>query len=205
MIPAATALVLYLAYLLVAFGLRSWLMNQRTGSTGYRGLSGTVGSARWWGGVLFATALLAGLAAPALQLADFVPAITMLNTALLNTIGVVLVLIGTAATLAAQHAMGTTWRVGVDAEERTELVQTGLFALVRNPFFTALLTTATGLFLLAPNPIALAALAVLFVAVQLQVRVVEEPYLLAVQEDAYRNYAHATGRFLPGIGKRPTH
>ena len=29
----------------------------------------------------------------------------------------------------------------MDDEERTELVRSGLFALVRNPFFTALLTT----------------------------------------------------------------
>lgn len=167
MSPAVAALFLYLAYLLVAFGLRAWIMRRRTGSTGYRGRSGKVGSARWWGGILFAAALIAGLAAPALQLTGIASEITLLNTATLHVGGVVLVLLGTVATLAAQHAMGVTWRDGVDAGERTELVRTGLFALVRNPFFTALLLTATGLFLLASNPVALAALATLFIAVQL--------------------------------------
>ncbi|WP_226963619.1 isoprenylcysteine carboxylmethyltransferase family protein [Nostocoides sp. F2B08] len=204
MSPAVAALFLYLAYLLVAFGLRAWIMRRRTGSTGYRGLSGTVGSARWWGGILFAAALIAGLAAPALQLTGLASAITLLNTATLHVGGVVLVLLGTVATLAAQHAMGVTWRVGVDAGERTELVRIGLFALVRNPFFTALLTTATGLCMLTPNPVALAALATLFVAVQLQVRAVEEPYLLATHGDAYRRYTSTVGRFIPGIGTRDT-
>lgn len=79
-------------------------------------------------------------------------------------------------------------------------MRSGLFALVRNPFFTALLITATGLVLLAPNPIALAALATLVIAVQVQVRAIEEPYLLALHGGAYRDYARATGRFLPRIG-----
>ena len=200
MIAALTALILYLAYLVIAFGLRAWIMHRRTGSTGYRGLSGRPGSARWWGGVLFAAALLAGCATPALQLTGLTPAIAILNAPTIHAIGLALALLGTTATLAAQHAMGITWRVGVDTEERTELVRSGLFALVRNPFFTALLITATGLVLLAPNPIALAALATLVIAVQVQVRAIEEPYLLALHGGAYRDYARATGRFLPRIG-----
>jgi protein-S-isoprenylcysteine O-methyltransferase Ste14 len=203
MVAAISALALYLAYLLVAFGLRSWLMQRRTGSTGYRGLSGKTGSARWWGGILFAAALLAGLAAPALQLAEFTPA--MFDNPILYAVGLTAVLFGSIATLTAQRAMGATWRVGVDDEERTELVRSGLFAFVRNPFFTALLITATGLFFLAPNLLALAALATLFVAVQVQVRAVEEPYLFAKHGDAYRVYTRSVGRFLPGIGILRTH
>lgn len=34
MIAALTALILYLAYLVIAFGLRAWIMHRRTGSTG---------------------------------------------------------------------------------------------------------------------------------------------------------------------------
>jgi hypothetical protein len=33
------------------------------------------------------------------------------------------------------------------------------------------------------------------------VRCVEEPYLIRVHGDAYRSYARAVGRFLPGIGR----
>ena len=43
-------------------------------------------------------------------------------------------------------------------------------------------------------------LVALVAAVQLQVRVVEEPYLRAVHGAAYDAYAARAGRFLPGIG-----
>jgi protein-S-isoprenylcysteine O-methyltransferase Ste14 len=44
---------------------------------------------------------------------------------------------------------------------------------------------------------ALAGFAAPLVAVQLQVRAVEEPYLCAVHGKAYETYAAGTGRFLP--------
>jgi protein-S-isoprenylcysteine O-methyltransferase Ste14 len=39
------------------------------------------------------------------------------------------------------------------------------------------------------------------VAVELQVRVVEEPYLLAMHGSAYVSYAVRAGRFVPRIGR----
>lgn len=46
-----------------------------------------------------------------------------------------------------------------------------------------------------------AALVALVAAVQLQVRVVEEPYLRTVHGAAYETYAARTGRFVPGLGR----
>lgn len=66
---AAVVLVLYL---LTAFGLRSLQQYRRTGEIGFRGVTGSVGSLEWWGGLLFAVALVLGLVAPALQLAEVV-------------------------------------------------------------------------------------------------------------------------------------
>jgi protein-S-isoprenylcysteine O-methyltransferase Ste14 len=119
----------------------------------------------------------------------------------------VLPLTGITATLAAQSAMGASWRVGVDAAERTELVTGGLFARVRNPVFTAMTFTAmtftaAGLALMVPTVIPALALMVLVVAIELQVRVVEEPYLSVVHGRAYDAYAARAGRFVPGIGRR---
>ena len=97
--------------------------------------------------------------------------------------------------------MGRSWRIGVDPGERTELVTAGPFALVRNPIFAAMLPTALGLTLLVPSWVALAGLAGLIAALELQVRVVEEPYLLQVHGDAYATYAARVGRFVPGVGQ----
>ena len=195
---SALALVLYVGYLALAFGWRSWLLRRATGDAGFRGISGRPGSAEWLGGVAFVVALVLGLVAPVaagLGLAELdLPVVV-------GWAGAALTVAGTAVAVASQVAMGASWRVGVDAAERTDLVHSGPFALVRNPFFAATVLAATGLALMVPNALALAGLVVLLVAVQLQVRVVEEPYLLATHGPAYRTYAARAGRFLPGVGR----
>ena len=61
---AALVLALYGFWLLSAFGVRTLIQRRRTGDSGFRGLSGTPGSASWWAGVLFAVALLGAFAHP---------------------------------------------------------------------------------------------------------------------------------------------
>ena len=66
---AAWALALCVLYLVLAFGGRTLLQLRRTGSTGFKGISGRPFSIEWTGGILFAVAVLLGLAAPVLTLA----------------------------------------------------------------------------------------------------------------------------------------
>lgn len=195
------ALVLYVVYLALAFGLRSILQRRRTGSAGFHGVSGRPGSAEWAGGVLFVVALLLGLAAPILDLTGVLGPVPALDGAVGHVTGLVLAAGGVVTTLASQVTMGTSWRIGVDAEERTELVTSGPFALVRNPFFSGTGLVAGGLVLMVPSAVAIVALFALFAAVELQVRVVEEPYLLEAQGADYREYAARVGRFVPGVGR----
>jgi len=97
--------------------------------------------------------------------------------------------------------MGDSWRIGVDPEESTALVTGGAFAIVRNPIFAAMLPAAVGLALMVPSALALIGAVALVIAVELQVRVVEEPYLLATHGDDYGNYARRVGRFVPSVGR----
>ena len=195
------AIVLYLVYLLLAFGLRTWIQVRRTGSTGFVGLRGRPGSVEWTGGVLFAAALVTGFAAPVLDLLDVVEPIDALDGAAGHLAGAVLAVAGIGATLYAQIAMGSSWRIGVDETERTDLVTTGPFGVVRNPIFAAMLPTSLGLTLLVPSVVALIGFAALVFALELQTRAVEEPYLLRTHGDAYADYAARVGRFVPGLGK----
>lgn len=195
------ALACYALYLLLAFVLRSVVQLRRTGSTGFRGISGRLGAAERVSGALFALALAGGAAAPALALADVAEPVGALDGAGWQGAGVALFAAGLAGTLGAQLAMGRSWRIGVDPDERTELVVHGPFAAVRNPIFTAMLPTSLGLTLMVPSWVALASLAALFVALELQVRRVEEPYLLRVHGEAYARYAERVGRFVPGLGR----
>lgn len=196
---AATALTLYLAGLLAAFGARSWIHRRRTGSTGFRGLSGAPGSAEWWGVVLFAAALMLGAAGPALVLTGTMAPIPL--PAGVQWAGLALAIAGFAGVLAAQAGMGASWRIGVDTTERTGLVTSGIFAVVRNPIFTAMLTALLGLTLLVPTAVTAAALVCLLLAVEIQVRLVEEPYLIRTHGYAYESYSERVGRFLPGLGR----
>lgn len=198
---ATLALALYVVYLVLAFGLRTLIQLRRTGSTGFHGLGGRPGSAEWIAGVGFTVALLVGAAAPVLALLDWVEPIAALDTAPVHAAGIVLAVGGIGATFYAQVAMGKSWRIGVDPEERTELVVSGPFALVRNPIFAAMLPTALGLTMLVPSWVAIAGLVGLALALELQVRVVEEPYLLSVHRDEYAAYAARVGRFVPGVGR----
>jgi protein-S-isoprenylcysteine O-methyltransferase Ste14 len=190
---AILALVLYALYLGLAFGLRSLIQLRRTGSAGFHGVGGRPGSAEWLAGVGFTLALLV--------LLGLVELVAALDVAAVHAAGLLLAGAGIATTFYAQVAMGTSWRIGVEEGERTELVTTGPFALVRNPIFAAMLPTGLGLTLLVPSWVAFAGLAGLALALELQVRVVEEPYLLRAHGEAYARYAARVGRFVPGLGR----
>ncbi|WP_316043300.1 isoprenylcysteine carboxylmethyltransferase family protein [Actinomadura sp. CNU-125] len=194
------ALVIYLLWAALAFGLRSIVQWRRTGDTGFRGGGLAEGSVQWWARVLFVGALLIGAAGPIAALAGL-PAIAVLDHTAVHTAGVVLAAAGVVATLAAQASMGASWRIGVAEDERTALVTGGAFALARNPIFTAMIATAAGLAAMVPNAIALVGLVVTIVAIEMQVRAVEEPYLLRTHGDAYTDYAGRVGRFLPRLGR----
>lgn len=198
---AAVALLAYVAYLALAFGLRTAIHLRRTGSSGFEGISGRPGSAEWLAGVLFVVAIAVGFAAPLLALTELVEPIAALDTTAVHVAGIASFALGLAGTLAAQVAMGDSWRIGVEAGATTDLVVEGPFALVRNPVFAAMLPASAGLALMVPSVVALAGLAALVVALELQVRVVEEPYLRRVHGSAYAGYAARVGRFLPGVGR----
>ncbi|MCA2247880.1 isoprenylcysteine carboxylmethyltransferase family protein [Mycobacterium intracellulare] len=196
-----TALALYLVFAALGFGWRSWSQHRRTGSTGFRGVSGRPGSLEWWAGVGFVGAILAAVAAPLLQLGGFLTPIPVLHTPAVQATGLLAAIAGVAGTLYAQHGMGESWRIGVDPGETTALVRTGVFGWVRNPIFAAMLVFAAGIALMTPNPLALTAFVVLLAAIELQVRVVEEPYLARIHGHAYIDYRDRVGRFVPGIGR----
>ena len=158
------------------------------------------GSPQWWSKVISSLAVLAGLGA---AIADIVglPAFGPLEHPAVASVGLGLVGIGIAVTVVCQVAMGASWRGDVDPDVRTTLVTTGPYRYVRNPILTATFVTALGIALVVPNVLALLFLTGVIVSEQIQVRLVEEPYLLRVHGDAWLRYAAVTGRFLPGIGR----
>jgi len=198
---AAVALTMYLVFGTIVLGLRVAIQKIRTGRTGVVAIRGVKGRIERAVGVLSLLAMLLGALAPILELLGIVAPLGSASAGAARLAGFALYGLGLAGTFASQLYMGASWRIGVDAAERTALVTGGPFALVRNPIYTALLVGWIGIVLVDPNWVQLLAVATSFSGLELQTRCVEEPHLLRVHGAAYADYAGRVGRFLPALGK----
>ena len=95
----------------------------------------------------------------------------------------------------AQVQMGESWRIGIDSESKTQLVQTGVFRISRNPIFLGMMVTLLGLFLVIPNALTLLTFVLGVVVVNIQVRL-EEEYLKAMHGDDYIGYTRSVRRWM---------
>ena len=192
------ALVLYGTGLLAAFGLRTVWQLRRTGRSGWVGVARDAGAAARLGAALFGAALLAGLVGVIGPVVGAVP--VMSAPPVVAAAGLLLTVAGLVVVLVSQAQMGRSWRIGVDPGERTDLVTGGVFGWARNPVFTGMVAVQLGVAVMVPSWWSVAAVLLLVGSVQLQVRVVEEPYLRRVHGRAYGGYAARVGRFVPGVG-----
>jgi protein-S-isoprenylcysteine O-methyltransferase Ste14 len=174
---------------------------RRTGSTGLIGLREGAGPADLLSGFLFVGGMAMGAGSIVLVLNDSLEPIDVLDVGGVHAIGIALAAAGGLAVFGAQLGMGESWRIGVSDEERTELVTGGWFSLCRNPIYSAMIIGWTGLALMVPTWLGIAAVVTIAVGLELQVRFVEEPYLMRTHGELYRAYASSVGRFAPGVGK----
>ena len=200
---AVLALVMIVVWVGSAAVARAILHARRGGGAAVR-FSDPTGSPQWWSRVTGTVGFVLLVLGPIAELAGL-SALPFLDSASVRVVGLVLAILGIVATIGAQAAMGPSWRGDVDPEAQTALVTTGPFRWIRNPIFTASAVTVTGIAMMVPNLIAVVAVVFMLVTYQIQVRLVEEPYLRRIHGAAYQAYAERTGRFLPWIGRaRPT-
>lgn len=194
------ALGLFILWFGVAFVWRSLAQQKATGDTGIRltALQPDASRAERVAVVLFAVTAVMGLAAPIAAMLGFG---LLWHNDLWRLAGVGIAFIGVGMTFMAQLAMGSQWRIGVDPNEKTELVTTGMFAVVRNPIFSAMMIAEVGFFAMVPNVFSAVATLALFIGIEIQVRKVEEPYLHGLHGQAYDDYTTTVGRFVPFIGR----
>lgn len=182
------------AFAVVAIGWRSVQQRRRTGSSGVV-VRRERGAAAGGAGLLLVLGV-ATLAAGTAKSARSTPSRWSTRSAL----GAAAMLAGTGITVAAQRAMGASWRIGVDPDERTALVTSGPFRRVRNPIFSGMLLFAAGNALAVPNRLTLAGVLQLTAGINAQVLLVEEPHLRRQHGTRYADYAASSGRFLPSLG-----
>jgi protein-S-isoprenylcysteine O-methyltransferase Ste14 len=193
---ARLALALQASYVGLAFGWRSWLQYRTTGDTGFRLTPSAPPAAR------AASALMVGGAVTGLVgTAVATPSARRVST--VRLLGLAGIAAGLAGTYRAQLDLGRSWRIGVDTQERTDLVTDGLFRYVRNPIFSFMTLVGLSSALATPNRSTAAGAVMLAAGVSIQARLVEEPYLWETHGESYGAYARRTGRFAPRLGTQP--
>ncbi|MXW54231.1 MAG: isoprenylcysteine carboxylmethyltransferase family protein, partial [Gammaproteobacteria bacterium] len=107
--------------------------------------------------------------------------------------------IGTILTMIAQFQMGSSWRIGVDDSEQTELITKKLFSLSRNPIYVGVLLVGIGFVILVPHFTTMFCWLIAAMGIHLQVTRVEEPHLHRVFGDAYSDYRENVNRYFPTL------
>lgn len=124
----------------------------------------------------------------------FLP-IELLEMEAIQFIGIGFLIVSIIWTIIAQNNMKDSWRIGVDANTKTELIKNGLFKFSRNPIFLGLMFSLTGLFLTTPNAFTLIILILGYVLIQIQIRL-EEEFLIKQYGTVYIAYQQKVRRFI---------
>jgi protein-S-isoprenylcysteine O-methyltransferase Ste14 len=187
-----------LAFFLVAFAARSYLVWKRTGINPFvvgKG-GGRINSVEKFYTVPLVLITLTTVVYAFLPgVYQFATPIVWLESSIVQSIGLVLMGIAFLWTATAQMQMGKSWRIGIDTENQTELIEKGLFRVSRNPIFLGMRIALVGFFLALPNAFTLVAVALADVLMQFQVRL-EEEFLTNVHGDKYREFCNRVRRWL---------
>jgi protein-S-isoprenylcysteine O-methyltransferase Ste14 len=198
---AKLAAAMLVVFLVLTFFVRVAIQLRRTGTTGLIGLRKGAGPLELLSGLLFIGGMAVAIVSLQLVLQDDLDPIDAVDVDALHVPGIVLAALGGLSVFGAQLGMGASWRIGVSEDQGTDLVTGGWFTVCRNPIYTAMIVGWTGFALMVPTWLAFAAVVLIAVALELQVRISEEPYLLRTHGDEYRRYASRVGRFVPGVGR----
>jgi protein-S-isoprenylcysteine O-methyltransferase Ste14 len=92
--------------------------------------------------------------------------------------------------------MGSSWRMGIDPEEKTVLIVTGPYAYVRHPIYALSSVLMIATVVAEPVPLMIVVAVVHLVLLQIEARR-EEGYLARVHGQPYVDYCRRVGRFIP--------
>jgi protein-S-isoprenylcysteine O-methyltransferase Ste14 len=126
---------------------------------------------------------------------QFLMPISYLTNSTLAVIGQILLSFALIWVLVAQSHMQKSWRIGIDKDVKTELVQRGLFKVSRNPIFLGMRIMLLGLFLILPNAVMLLIWIAGDMLIQIQVRL-EEEFLTRTHGESYLAYQKQVRRWI---------
>jgi len=121
--------------------------------------------------------------------------ITYLEREIVGYLGILISSIGLIFSLIAQLQMGDSWRLGLNENETTKLINHNIYAYSRNPIYLGYLVSIVGFFMIMPNAISLCLLALSIVSIGMKVRL-EEVYLLNKLGTEYQSYVDKVRRWI---------
>ncbi|OHD13654.1 MAG: phospholipid methyltransferase [Spirochaetes bacterium GWD1_27_9] len=122
----------------------------------------------------------------------------LIDNNIFKVIGFIVGMFGLSICLYAQIKMGNSWRVGIDEKNKTKLITTGLYSIIRNPTYLGLFLLNVGFWIIIPT-VTIFTLNIIFIyTLEIQVRC-EEDYLEKTQGEEYLKYKKKTKRYIPFI------
>lgn len=190
--------VFTLVYLLQVFVIQSWIQWKRTGIKPY--VFGNTDSPHDYCGKVYKLMVLGTWVTIAFyaffpNLYKFLLPFWYLEFEWLQHTGFGLALISFLWIVIAQRQMSSSWRIGINYNEKTELMKNGLFQVSRNPIFLGVIVSFIGTFFIIPNALSFGVMLLTYVTLQIQVRL-EEEYLKKIHGATYLKYAKTVKRWL---------
>ncbi len=111
-----------------------------------------------------------------------------------NILGLLFVSIGFVLGLLALNAIKNSWRVGIKYDQKTDLVNTGIYRLSRNPYFLSYDILILGYLFIFPSIILFALYLALVITFHFMI-LEEEDYLQSVHGENYVAYKKKVNRY----------
>ena len=190
--------IYYIAFFAIAFVWRSYAVWKKTGINPYAlkntdDAYGYIGFAFRINFVLNLVAVISFSFLPWTY--EYLAPIEWLDNYYLKVVGLAVQFVSFIWLVIAQSQMGKSWRVGIDKENRTDLVNQGLFTVSRNPIFLGIRVGLVAVFLTIPNAVTLLALGLGNALVQIQIRL-EEEHLEGLHGEKYLKYKQKVRRWV---------
>ena len=117
-----------------------------------------------------------------------------LENPILQKIGWIVLFVSLILVWISQSQMSTSWRIGIDEENKTKLVTNGMFSISRNPIFLGIMIANIGLFLVILNAFTLLIISLSTLSVNTQIRL-EEEFLKREFGNEYKEYTKKVRRW----------
>ena len=117
------------------------------------------------------------------------------NSQILSIIGSILIFIGLLTSIIASLSLKNSWRIGIDEDEKTELITSGIYKFSRNPYFLSFDLVLIGMVLCFFSFILIITVLVTIIFFHIII-LNEEKYLEKKHGSNYQEYKEKVRRYL---------